>query len=390
VTATYLQKSLATTLDANGNGTVSIGPDVTQWWTPRFCRVSTGNGATPVPYCAIYHGPKTVANFATFVDDTLLGGGDTSSMISGVLVQNGEAITAKWTGGTPGDAAILTLYGVSSDMPPPISDMPTVPGTHFSGKPPTEMLNIMSQLPAPGVLIPGSASTNSYTVGPFDVRTCMSYYFNALATVSGAATKYNAVNVNLKWSMDSAGQNVIYQESFEWWANSSTAGWPFAGDMVSIQDAQHGPYLTMIFSNGANNNPVTMFYTLICSTRILSSPYAQQGIIQQNPGFPVDGSVSGLIMNRSWQFGASGQVQQPMPFTYGRVHFQFVNAGAGTMTFLVDFGSDGTNNRVLLNLAGNTNSDLELVLPKRAGLLTIQGTNGQFVGARIITLREKV
>lgn len=389
MTSTYLQRTQSVTLDANGNGTVMIGPDVSQWWTPKFVRVSTLANRTPTPYCAVYHGPKTITNFSVFVDDTWMGSGDTSSMISGVIVQNGDALTAQWSGGVPGDTAILSIYGVSSDVPPPISEMPSVPGTHFSGRPAAEILSLMSQMPAsaPGPLTLGGNSSAS--AGPFDVRGCQSYYFNVTANVSGAATKYNAVNVNLQWSTDSSGANVVYQESIEWWASTPTAAFVFNGGALNLQDEQHGPYVTVVFNNLAGNNPVNYTWSLFCTSRILSGPFFQQALPPGTAVQPING-VNGLILNFAQAFPASGTLKVPMPLAYGEISLLMINgSAANAMTLKLDYGSDTTNNTVSNNVAFQTQLLLKYLLPKRAGLLTMTGTLNDFVGVRIASLYSR-
>lgn len=173
MTLTYLNaQTKSAVLDANGNATIAVGPDGTsQYWLPVLTRVSTlsPQSATVnppikslVPYCAVYLGTPGTTNPTAFIDDTYTGDSDASSIISGTVIPFGQTILANFLAGTPGDTAILTVYGFSSDTPPTTTDLGTLPpGTHFAGK-----QNIQSA--AKNYLFIGSSSTSvsvTYTIG---------------------------------------------------------------------------------------------------------------------------------------------------------------------------------------------------------------------------------
>jgi hypothetical protein len=112
-------------------------PDVGQYWAPFVIRVASATiGQGINPYAAMYYGAINVDDNGTFVDDTLQGNGDTSGVLSGTVVQPGEAITVLWRGGVPGGRVLADLYGQSSDTPPSQGfSVPQIMGPHFFAKP---------------------------------------------------------------------------------------------------------------------------------------------------------------------------------------------------------------------------------------------------------------
>ena len=162
----YLQRTGVVTFDANGAGVALVRPEVGQYWAPTFVTVSTrtrnvrtaggteqlGNGTTVTgtfsnsytcsAHCVLYHGAVTSLDSSSFIDETYLGWGDTSSVVSGVIVKFGEAFTAQWDGGTPFDTGIITVYGrSSSDFVELVAAMAEViPGARFSGSSSNAML----------------------------------------------------------------------------------------------------------------------------------------------------------------------------------------------------------------------------------------------------------
>lgn len=134
MTIGYLVRTASVTLDNQGNGTITLGPDTGEYWAPNFIRVGTNSTNRTVAYLAAYQGAIGVQDATTFVDETYLGNGDVSSVVAGTIVQRGEAISVAWTGGTPGTVAILTIYGrVAGTLPELASVLGTIPGARFQG-----------------------------------------------------------------------------------------------------------------------------------------------------------------------------------------------------------------------------------------------------------------
>lgn len=379
--ADYLNKSGSVQLDASGNGTVTLRPDVGQWWAPKFLRVSTLLQKTPVAYCAVYQGAVTIKNQTTFIDDTFLGSGDSTSIISGTVVIYGEAITAVWTGGNPGDTAVLTLYGINSSVPPSIGEMPSVPGTHFAGHLNTEIITKQATVPvlSPITVVANSTVTitpDGTTTTAFDVRNFASYYFKLSMNATPQGTLYNAITVQLSWTANSDGTDLIYREFVCVWADGAgVAAFTVANGPLEMQDFHHGPYFQITVFNPAGNNSISMFYTLSGTTRQLAGPSFKQQFTED-----------GILANAAAGLPINGF---PLGFAYGPVQIQLINAGAANMTFGLDFAGEPATNDLLAVIAPST-TYTQAVLPKRSGLITVTGTAGQVAGVRVITQYDKL
>lgn len=98
------------TLDASGNGTVSLGPTgFGELWTQIVVSVHASTNIAEAT-CRVYTGPSADAQYLS--DATTNGStGDASSSIP-PAVPTGQNITAVWSGGDPGATAYLTLSGV--------------------------------------------------------------------------------------------------------------------------------------------------------------------------------------------------------------------------------------------------------------------------------------
>ena len=142
--SSYLVQTVTAQVDNSGNATAVLKPDVGQYWAPALVRVATGqtprnNQFNDVVYnvaarATLYHGAVNNLNSTSYIDDTYQGSGDASSIIAGTIVLYGEAITVQWADGIPGDVAILTVYGRSSDNLIELQQqLSPVPGTRFSG-----------------------------------------------------------------------------------------------------------------------------------------------------------------------------------------------------------------------------------------------------------------
>lgn len=91
------------TLDASGNGEVSLGPYGTVTWHVVASSINTTSpGAGSIPQCVLYQGAKRI--------DIAYDGSADSCDIPYDLTPSMKA-KAVWTGGNPGDVATLTLIG---------------------------------------------------------------------------------------------------------------------------------------------------------------------------------------------------------------------------------------------------------------------------------------
>lgn len=379
----YLQVSGSVQLNASGGGTVTLKPDVGQFWTPRFVRVATLNQSAPLPYCAVYHGAVTVRNQTTFIDDTYMGNGDTSSIVAGTVTQFGEAITAVWSGGTPGDTAVLTVYGSSQDTPPSVSDMPSTPGTHFAGKG-TELALRVDGVTASLAAAGGEAK------GPvIDMRPWQSYYLTVTATRNGVATNYNPITARIVWFSDAAGTTPIYADVYEFWALRSAAPFQTFGGRLTAQDALHGPFMQVIINNlGVDVCDVN--YELVGTTRNIPAPYFReigQGLppdTRQPDNFIVSPENGVALVPPSSDFNMPGWMR------YGRARWRISTDRNFGLFFQA--GSIAQDIEGLGPLAAGIYNG-ELIVPKRSLLVTVHNNdavNNMNVLFNMVSQNDKV
>lgn len=99
------------TLDASGNGTVTLQPEGFRTWRVTVTNVRTDQGVTqtPVPQCTVYLGTKSPGNI---VAQTWMGNRATAT--GDITVQPSQPLLIEWTGGVPGSHATVSLYGTQS------------------------------------------------------------------------------------------------------------------------------------------------------------------------------------------------------------------------------------------------------------------------------------
>lgn len=97
------------TLDANGNGQVSLGPQVVrERWNPAQATVSASTNALEAR-CAIYLGIANVAGL--LLGQTATGSSGDTYGFGAFEMQPGQSIVAVWEGGDPGAVATIALMG---------------------------------------------------------------------------------------------------------------------------------------------------------------------------------------------------------------------------------------------------------------------------------------
>lgn len=130
----YLDKPGSVTLDITGSGIISIYPDTNQFWLPNLVTVSNLSGLAM--NCQLFSGgPAGRTDFSSLRDSTIKAQNDASSILSGTVVQHGQAIVFSFSGGVPGDVAFAEVFGTSSDVPPTLGITPEIPGARFAGAP---------------------------------------------------------------------------------------------------------------------------------------------------------------------------------------------------------------------------------------------------------------
>jgi hypothetical protein len=345
----YLTMSTSVVLDSNGNGTATLAPSVGQYWTPKLVRVGTTLLSSPVAYCVLYEGAATVKNQTTFIDDTSAGSGDTTSMVAGTVVQFGEALTAVWIGGNPGDTAVMSVFGVSCNTPPSESDLPTTPGTHFAGKP-VQQTSVV-QISQNGISLAPNAGF--YSSGLIDVRSFQSYSIQINATAQSVPAKFDEVTVQLFWYKNSSATDFVFSDTASVIPNWLTAGtFNFSGGNLYLQDNHHGAYLSVLVTNKSLTITQSLNISITGSSRILSQPFARQGI---SPSF--------LVGPPFVSIGASGLNTIPMLYTFGRIRVHLDNNSGAAMNLFVATLS-GAPLLAVLGVGNSTSTDYELILPK--------------------------
>lgn len=382
-TTQTLSQTGSAILDSTGSATITLRPDVNQNWAPLFVRVSTGLKTSPVAYCAVYHGsPGVNVQQSQFIDDTFLASGDTSSIIAGTPIVYGQAVIFAFSGGTPGDTAIATVYGMTSDTPPNLDLNPQVPGTHFTGHLITEIVTLIAKSSGSNI-IPGGEVTTGLII---DVRQWASYYLSLDATVSTLpATDYNQIQVALFWTADALGATRLSADSFSFWADALT------GKFVSLstvfaEDVMHGPFMRInILNNGTND--VDVQWRLLGTTRVLPGPYLRQG------SFP-----DGIVLDVQIDSMVAGVADVPLPLAYGPMELVITNNGGNPEQFTLNFepnlgtgpGFPGYLGQVAVGGSLGVNPRLVVIAPKRGGILHVAGVGGDQFSIRAITDIDKV
>jgi hypothetical protein len=109
VTDLDLDVYASVTLDASGNGIASVGPSIVrEHWNPTNVAVSAST-AVKDAQCNVYLGTSPLAS--QLVLTTATGSSGDSSSASGIDMQPGQLLIAKWIGGDVGATATLHVNG---------------------------------------------------------------------------------------------------------------------------------------------------------------------------------------------------------------------------------------------------------------------------------------
>ena len=102
-----LSQTAIVTLNADGNGTVTLGPSVpgTQW-QPSTGVISVSSNNSGATQFACYQG---FISDATFLGGSLSGASDTCTF--DLTLWPGQTIVGVWSGGDSGATAVLSIYG---------------------------------------------------------------------------------------------------------------------------------------------------------------------------------------------------------------------------------------------------------------------------------------
>lgn len=99
------------TLDASGNGMVTLAPESFRTWQVTTINVRTSQGITqvPVPQCTVYLGS---IGDGQIIAQTWMGNRATAT--GNTLVQPSQPLIIQWTNGVPASVATVSLYGTMS------------------------------------------------------------------------------------------------------------------------------------------------------------------------------------------------------------------------------------------------------------------------------------
>ena len=99
-------------LDASGNGIAQLGPSIVrEHWNPTNVAVSATTAVIDAQ-CNVYLGTSAIAS--QLVLSTATGSSGDSSGASGIDMQPGQLLIAKWIGGDVGATATLHVNGTRS------------------------------------------------------------------------------------------------------------------------------------------------------------------------------------------------------------------------------------------------------------------------------------
>lgn len=112
-----LYQSATVTLNGAGAGTAQLGPvNVRESWAPLVVSVKTNQTAATIvneAQCKIFVGPDT--SDSNYVDGTLSGStGDSTSNVTGQVVDVGEYVFAVWSGGDAGAQGRVIVSGTKT------------------------------------------------------------------------------------------------------------------------------------------------------------------------------------------------------------------------------------------------------------------------------------
>lgn len=104
-----LTQGLSVTLDANGNGTVKLGPvsGPANWRVTGIIVQTDRRGQAPIPDIQLFLGETTAAESSIGVGYD----GSFGQFVGEQTLARGQFITVQWTGGQAGDVATATVNG---------------------------------------------------------------------------------------------------------------------------------------------------------------------------------------------------------------------------------------------------------------------------------------
>lgn len=106
-----LNKAASVTLDANGNGMATLGPDQgpPNWRIDGVILQTNRPGVAPIPRAVVYSTGTGAQNTEGLTYD-----GSFDQGAADITLTRGQQLIVTWTGGKPGDIATVTVTGEKS------------------------------------------------------------------------------------------------------------------------------------------------------------------------------------------------------------------------------------------------------------------------------------
>lgn len=350
-TADYLKATNTAVFNAAGNATVVVKPDVGQYWFPTFMTVSTLSQVVPFASAVVYSGGPGLYTPSTYVDDTLFGYQDSSSIIAGTMTQFGEQYTAVFSGGNPGDVATLTVFGVVAYATVGQGNIiPSVPGSQFRGHGVVTTKAFIDQGPI------NIGTGGSFGFGSFDMRAFQSVMISSMLHINGTTPGgYNGGALELNWFDDSAFSIPTFQQGYMFAAQQFGAVRYAPGGTFDFQDTCHGNFLNVSLIGYGPDNLQMDYFRMRATSRILSGPYAvETGQGSTTMMEDIQGQ-RGLLLADKRVVAISTTITSESMMGVGQCQVSLRNAGAGTLTISWQFGEE--------NSAGDPATQLVTVLP---------------------------
>lgn len=235
----YLSQVGQVILDANGNGLVVLAPSVGQYWRPSIVHVGSLTGS-PV-FCDLHVGAQpatqsgsTYSDPGSIKDSTPLGADDTSGILSGTVIFPGQAIIVHFKAGQVNDQCYAEIIGISSPVPPPYGNLPTIPGVRFAGSVFNPQSNHALLSINEGLTLAANTSVQAFNT-PNNVINVDAFAYIAL-NISAVAGLNMLVNIG--WAVDPTGLIQIASDQFSF----------LSGDQLEISIPVKSSYMSVQFT----------------------------------------------------------------------------------------------------------------------------------------------
>jgi|SRR5882672_8295996 len=371
MTLSYLSKTGSAVVDATGKATIIFRPDTGQYWLPTIVHV--GVRSSNQIWCAVNVGSiAALSDNSTTKDFTFQGSNDTTSIVSGSVVSYGEGIACVFTTGFPNDIAFAELVGLSSDEPPTIGAVPSVPGVRFIGASPGGLQRSLVPSPQSTVLTAGGFINPP----PFDMRPYQSFGIAFDCQSVNNATNFNGLLIQLVWSDDSTLQHVVFEQHYEIFGADKNITFGIYG-RFELQDAVHGAFLSIFIESLGPDNLNTLL-DVLGSARILGGAYVRNRATSiSTPPSLLSGAALDLddtFLDNNVTLAAGGASNIIIPMRPGPVNI-YLQSGAAPANFFFN-SPQGKLIWFTSILAGVISPINMIIFPTTAIQLVINNTGG--------------